>query len=137
VEGTTVDVCQGGCGGIWFDAHEMQQINEPFAFSANALLNIQKMPGITLVQRGKRSCPRCKDLFLMRHYFSRKKKVEIDDCPGCGGIWLDAGELALIRDELPPVEDRKEEIRQRNIRLVYQYILKIRIESSERQETVQ
>jgi Zn-finger nucleic acid-binding protein len=137
VEGITVDVCQGGCGGIWFDAHELQHINEPFAFNTEALLSIQKMPGIALIQRGKRSCPRCKDVFLMRHFFSRKRKVEIDDCPGCGGIWLDAGELAQIRDELPPMEARKEEISQRNIRLVYQYLLKIRIESSSQQEVDQ
>jgi Zn-finger nucleic acid-binding protein len=26
--------------------------------------------------------------------------VEIDECGGCGGIWLDAGELAKIREEL-------------------------------------
>ena len=128
-EGITVDICQGGCGGIWFDAHELNQINEPLTLAADALISIRRMPGIRLLEKEKRHCPRCKDLYLMRHYFSRKKKVEIDDCPGCGGIWLDAGELAQIRKELPPADERKEEIRMRNIRLVYQYLLQIRVES--------
>ncbi len=36
---------------------------------------------------------------LHRHFFSAKRRVEVDQCPNCGGYWLDAGELALIRAE--------------------------------------
>jgi Zn-finger nucleic acid-binding protein len=36
---------------------------------------------------------------LKRHFFSAKRRVEVDQCPNCGGYWLDAGELALIRAE--------------------------------------
>jgi Zn-finger nucleic acid-binding protein len=36
---------------------------------------------------------------LQRHYFSAKRRVEVDQCPNCGGYWLDAGELAAIRAE--------------------------------------
>jgi Zn-finger nucleic acid-binding protein len=36
---------------------------------------------------------------LKRHFFSAKRKVEVDQCPNCGGYWLDAGELAAIRAE--------------------------------------
>jgi hypothetical protein len=33
--------------------------------------------------------------------------VEIDTCPNCGGVWLDAGELAVIRKECNSKEDRQ------------------------------
>ena len=35
---------------------------------------------------------------MMRRYFSPKRQIEIDECPKCGGIWLDAEELEGIRD---------------------------------------
>jgi Zn-finger nucleic acid-binding protein len=34
---------------------------------------------------------------LKRRMFSPKVAVEIDECPACGGFWLDAGELQQIR----------------------------------------
>ena len=43
------------------------------------------------------NCPKCKDIVMMRRFYSPKHIVEIDECPGCAGIWLDAGELDLIR----------------------------------------
>jgi len=36
---------------------------------------------------------------MMRHFFSSRRQVEVDECPSCGGYWLDAGELALVRGE--------------------------------------
>ena len=47
----------------------------------------------------KRECPRCAGIKLHRHFFSAKRRVEVDQCPNCGGYWLDAGELALVRAE--------------------------------------
>ena len=47
----------------------------------------------------KRECPRCAGIKLKRHFFSAKRRVEVDECPNCGGYWLDAGELAQIRLE--------------------------------------
>ena len=47
----------------------------------------------------KRECPRCAGVKLHRHFFSAKRQVEVDQCPNCGGYWLDAGELAMIRAE--------------------------------------
>jgi Zn-finger nucleic acid-binding protein len=43
---------------------------------------------------------------MMRHFSSVKRKVTIDECPDCGGIWLDAGELGAIRDEFASEADR-------------------------------
>jgi uncharacterized protein len=36
---------------------------------------------------------------LHRHFFSAKRHVQVDQCPNCGGYWLDSGELADIRAE--------------------------------------
>jgi Zn-finger nucleic acid-binding protein len=35
-----------------------------------------------------------------------RKKVEVDECPGCGGYWLDLGELRAIRSEFRTDEER-------------------------------
>ena len=47
-----------------------------------------------------RKCPRCPDTVLERKWFSDTKKVEIDQCPKCDGVWLDAGEFSQIYDEI-------------------------------------
>lgn len=41
---------------------------------------------------------------LHRHFFSARRQVQVDECPNCGGYWLDAGELAQIRAERAEVE---------------------------------
>ena len=28
-----------------------------------------------------------------------KREIEVDECPACGGFWLDAGELRQIREQ--------------------------------------
>jgi Zn-finger nucleic acid-binding protein len=94
-----VDVCQGGCGGIWFDGFELQRVDEPQETAGEQLLNIQRNPRIVVDPARKRLCPRCPDMKLMRHFFSAKRQVEVDQCPNCAGYWLDAGELAKIRAE--------------------------------------
>jgi Zn-finger nucleic acid-binding protein len=43
---------------------------------------------------------------MMRHFSSVKRKVTVDECPSCGGFWLDAGELAGIRSEFDTEEER-------------------------------
>ena len=47
-----------------------------------------------------RLCPRCPELVLERKWFSDLKQVEIDQCPKCGGVWLDAGEFSRIYEEI-------------------------------------
>ncbi len=95
----TVDVCQGGCGGIWFDAFELQRVDEEEEGAGEALLQIERDPRLVLETTRKRECPRCAGIKLRRHFFSAKRRFEVDECPNCGGYWLDAGELALLRAE--------------------------------------
>ena len=94
-----VDACQGGCGGIWFDAFELQKVDGERETAGEPLLNIHRDERLIVDQSRKRECPRCAGMKLHRHFFSAKRRVEVDQCPNCAGYWLDAGELALIRAE--------------------------------------
>jgi Zn-finger nucleic acid-binding protein len=94
-----VDVCQGGCGGIWFDAFELQRVDEEVEAAGERLLEIERDETVSVDPSRKRDCPRCEGVKLKRHFFSAKRRVEVDECPNCAGYWLDAGELAQIRLE--------------------------------------
>lgn len=97
--GVKVDACHGGCGGIWFDAFELQRVDEQREVPIQNLLRLQCDPRRTVNLARKRACPRCDAIKLKRHFFSAKRQVEVDHCPNCAGYWLDAGELEKIRDE--------------------------------------
>ncbi len=43
---------------------------------------------------------------MRRYFYSPKNQVEVDECPGCGGIWFDYNELAKIRELFPNQQDR-------------------------------
>jgi len=95
--GMTLDMCYGGCGGIWFDATELERVD---ASAAATLHTIWQAPLGHPNVTGPRLCPRCPNQVLDRKWFSDLKKVEIDQCAKCGGLWLDAGEFSRIYDEL-------------------------------------
>ena len=100
VGSVTVDVCQGGCGGIWFDAFELQRVDEKHETARGGwLVHIEHDPVVVVDQTKKRGCPRCPEVKLMRHFLSQKRLVEVDQCPNCDGYWLDCGELARVREE--------------------------------------
>jgi Zn-finger nucleic acid-binding protein len=40
-------------------------------------------------------CPKCGESLKARSF----QKIEIDQCSGCGGIWLDAGELESVAEK--------------------------------------
>jgi ribosomal protein L37AE/L43A len=40
-------------------------------------------------------CPKCGESLKARSF----QKIEIDQCTGCGGIWLDAGELEQVAEK--------------------------------------
>lgn len=95
--GLTLDVCYGGCGGIWFDATELGRIS---ASAATSLHSIWSVPVSNVKLTEPRMCPRCPDTVLERKWFSDSKRVEIDQCPKCDGVWLDAGEFSRIYEEI-------------------------------------
>jgi len=102
----TVDVCRGGCGGIWFDSFEFKKFDEPNESAGEELLDVEQDASIVVDHTKRLKCPKCDDIVMMRHFFSVKKEVEVDECPGCGGFWLDAGELRKIRSMFNTEEER-------------------------------
>jgi hypothetical protein len=93
----TLDICYGGCGGIWFDKAELENVS---ARAATTLHTVWQVPVGNVKLTEPRLCPRCPAQVLDRKWFSPLQKVEIDECPKCGGIWLDAGEFSRIYDEI-------------------------------------
>jgi len=108
VQNITVDVCVGGCGGIWFDGHELKKVDEPHEEASWALLEADYNPDVVVDQSERRDCPHCSDIVMMRHFSSIKREVEVDECPSCAGFFLDRGELNSIREQYATEEERSE-----------------------------
>jgi Zn-finger nucleic acid-binding protein len=98
IRGTRVDVCDGGCGGIWFDNFELQRFDEPDEAADRLLAETRVDLTARVDLQAKLSCPGCPDTALLRRPFSKAAPVYIDACPACGGVWLDYGELFQIRE---------------------------------------
>jgi Zn-finger nucleic acid-binding protein len=104
-----VDVCAHGCAGIWLDHFELEKVDEQSEAAGTALLELPGDPSLAVDASRPRSCPKCgPETVMLRHFESVARKVSVDECPRCGGIWLDAGELNVIRNEFPSAEARHE-----------------------------
>lgn len=101
-----LDVC-GHCGGMWFDNFEVKKFDEAHE-KADSLLEIAFKDDVQLDSSRDRKCPKCTDIILRRHFFGSKRKIEIDECASCGGVWLDQGELKEIRATYPTEKERKQ-----------------------------
>jgi uncharacterized protein len=106
VTGITLDVCDGGCGGIWFDHFELKKLQDQKMPDAETLLSLKIDPKVKKDNDGQRKCPKCENFIMMKHFASVKLAVKIDECPKCAGFWLDAGELRQIRSEFNSVEEQ-------------------------------
>jgi len=120
-----VDVCDGGCAGVWFDAFELQRVDEQEEEAGERLIEFRCDPRIVVDASRKRDCPRCPGIKLHRHFFSARRRVEVDECPNCGGYWLDAGELAAIRaekkaEQLTHDQARNATLSSKTIRFLYE-----------------
>jgi Zn-finger nucleic acid-binding protein len=97
VGGIDTDVCED-CGGLWLDRIERPRFEDPGNVFGDALVaHLRQFPPTLLDHSIRLSCPRHPAVMMMRRRFSMMSSVEIDECPECGGIWLDADELAQIR----------------------------------------
>ncbi len=128
----TVDVCEGGCGGIWFDWFELQRVDEPDEHAGEELLEIPRDAGLIVGEERRRHCPRCGGIPMMRHFFGVKREVEVDECPQCAGFWLDAGELGRIRDVYPSEEEARAAARELFTRIIDEELGPQREESEEK-----
>jgi uncharacterized protein len=102
-----VEVCSQGCAGIWFGSEELKRFTDPSDPAGQALATFAGTSQVRVDINQRRRCPKCPDTLLMRHFFSANRAITVDECPTCGGMWLDAGELGQIRSEYPSVEARR------------------------------
>jgi len=49
------------------------------------------------------NCPRCKEVTTKEQVKDLKVAFETENCPGCGGVWFDGGELSQIDKVIEPV----------------------------------
>ncbi len=98
IGGIEVDVSEH-CAGVWFDRFELDKFKTPNDAMGEALAqHLSQFNSPLLDLSARLRCPRHPETTMMRRFFGQARKVEIDECPECGGIWLDAEELQLIRD---------------------------------------
>ena len=105
--GDNADACVEG-GGIWFDRYELMKVDESQESAWEGLLEIGRDARLVVDLSKRLWCPKDGDTVTMCHFFSVKRRVVIDECPSCGGHWLDLGELATLRTEFASEEEREQ-----------------------------
>jgi Zn-finger nucleic acid-binding protein len=93
-----IDVCEGACGGIWFDQFELANLNQPTEKKGEKLLNIRRNPNISVDKNAKHICPVC-NVEMYNYSITMGRAFVTDECPECGGFWLDGGEFAMLRND--------------------------------------
>ena len=93
-----VDGCSKGCGGIWLDPGELEQVDEGHEPVAETVLQLLSNANVLVNRAKERRCPKCPGAPLDRLYFSENYHTEIDLCRQCGGTFLDLGELRIVRN---------------------------------------
>lgn len=100
-----VDVCKNGCKGIWFDWGELKELDASHKGVGKALDEALKSPRVNDAGREQLKCPKC-GIAMHAHKYSSAKEVNVDECYGCGGFFLDSGELREIRENYMSGEER-------------------------------
>jgi Zn-finger nucleic acid-binding protein len=97
IGGTSTDVCED-CGGLWLDRLELDRFkNADDVFGDALVAHVGQFTPPLIDHSIRLRCPHHVDVVMLRRKFSLAVPVEIDECPECGGIWLDSSELAQIR----------------------------------------
>lgn len=111
-EVTSLEIdCCFECRGLWFDRGELRRL-----FSSPKLYKKFRLPDVDFqtrkpAQPGDRLCPRCPGQHLSQVAL---QDVVVDECGGCRGIWLDAGEVSRLIDhhESKKLKGKSETVRQ-------------------------
>ncbi|MFT7538424.1 MAG: Zn-finger nucleic acid-binding protein [Lysobacterales bacterium] len=107
--GVKIDVCTL-CKGLWFDVHEIKQLDEKHEGFGGALKEALESDHHKVSERGQIKCAKCQTPMISHNYQSQKM-VTVDECYGCGSFFLDSGELELIRVNFLSESDRDEQIK--------------------------
>jgi uncharacterized protein len=135
--GIELDVCEGGCGGTWFDCFELKKFDEPHEEVCEEILNLPRDESIQVDHSRRRDCPRCAGIVMRRFFFTIRREVEVDECPKCGGMWLDSGELAHIRSQFNSEEERRTAALQHFDELFGEELAQMRAESQAKRESAE
>lgn len=95
----TYQVCDGGCGGVWFERQEIEQCDETLAFSGERL-TVKKEVCPSLNQSKRYTCPSCTNIIMGRRYLDSIEDVLVDECPSCGGFWLNGDDLEEMHSQM-------------------------------------
>jgi len=92
-----VDVC-AQCGVMWFDPEELKRVLACEA-TAEAIDDHapQRQRRVALFRGKALQCPRDRAELVLREHVD-KPDVDIDQCPSCRGIMLEAGELRELAE---------------------------------------
>lgn len=86
------------CGGVFFENQTLKLFDSTQKQRGQALTaHLNQFHTQLLSLDAKILCPMCDKTVMLRRYYSPLHIVEIDECPGCGGIWLDTGELSTLQ----------------------------------------
>lgn len=86
------------CGGVLFENSTLKNFESHTDKRGKALAKHLSQFHKELADLQRRvNCPLCTDTVMLRRYYSPLHVVEIDECPGCGAIWLDTGELEKLQ----------------------------------------
>lgn len=96
VNGINLNACAQGCGGVWLDWPELSKFDDVQDSGQEGLM-IEKNERQIVNQSKRYSCPHCNDIVMARHFVSTPEDVLVDECPSCGGLWLNGDELDEIR----------------------------------------
>ncbi|UCH09628.1 MAG: zf-TFIIB domain-containing protein [Fidelibacterota bacterium] len=89
-----VDECPA-CGGTWFDRDELRQAKDQADPDLNWMdFELWKHQDRFKIKAQQVACPKCTVDMVVIDYGDTR--IEIDHCPLCEGVWLDAGEFEKI-----------------------------------------
>ncbi|TLU66418.1 hypothetical protein FE810_05330 [Thalassotalea litorea] len=95
------------CGGVFFDNLELDKFDEKHEIRGEVLVeHLTQFESVILDADNRINCPKCENVVMMRRFYSPKQVLEIDECPNCAGIWLDSGELELLRENFSSERER-------------------------------
>lgn len=105
VAGIELDKCHH-CDGLWFDPGELDRVRK--LDRADLEEQIERQYGDPEVAAGEvdgyMRCPRCDDGRLNQVTYTFQKRVKIDRCDKCYGVWVDDEELDAIIGEKQQLE---------------------------------
>lgn len=96
VAGINVYVCQGECGGLWFDRFQFKKLKVLKPGVGKSLVTIERAEGVKIYRGAEHPCPACKTTLLYRHFFNADWNTEINQCSKCRGFWIDIAGLAKL-----------------------------------------